>query len=197
VGFANKRIARTRSLPVLGIPRRGRGCNWGGRASPRAVKTCAIECCIFVLKQGRLWASRTNGSRGRDPSRRWNPAAWTRVQLGRARVPARREDVQSNSVFSFLSKGGRGFREQTDREDPTSPNDLEEKGHPEKGYVGQAAIPPGRWESRGAISDFPYSSPITPYQGLFRFVDSILMPRGRYGFTPKYLHQDREKDWCE
>jgi hypothetical protein len=61
---------------------------------------------------------------------------------GRARVPARREQVyvinlDKRWIWSVLGFG------KTDREDPTSPNAPEENATPQKGYVGQAAIPPG------------------------------------------------------
>jgi hypothetical protein len=62
--------------------------------------------------------------------------------LGRARVPARREqgyviNLDKRRIWSVL-----GFAVKV-REDPTSPNALEENATPQKGYVGQAAILPG------------------------------------------------------
>jgi hypothetical protein len=48
--------------------------------------------------------------------------------VGRARVPARREGVlEANGVFSVLERGRLWASVTTDREDPTSPNALEEK----------------------------------------------------------------------
>jgi len=73
-----------------------------------------------------------------------NPAA-AGCNSGRARVPARREQV----YVINLVKGGIWSVLDVDKiPRPRDESDVAKrsgrKGHPEKGYVGQAAIPPGR-----------------------------------------------------
>jgi hypothetical protein len=62
----------------------------------------------------------------------------------RSWIPARREGVLESQRRIFVLGQGRLWASgTTDHEDPTSPNALEENATPLKGYVGQAAIPPG------------------------------------------------------
>jgi hypothetical protein len=83
----------------------------------------------------------------------WQIASWIRrysdpeeiagSKSGRARVPARRDDVPQpkGAILSPIATRVR-LRKQTDREDPTSPA-LGKRKRATDGYVGQAAIPPG------------------------------------------------------
>ena len=74
----------------------------------------------------------------------WQIASWIAgSKSGRARVPARRDDVPQpkGAVLSPITTRVR-LRKQTDCEDPTSPA-LGKRKRATDGYVGQAAIPPG------------------------------------------------------
>jgi hypothetical protein len=80
---------------------------------------------------------------------RWGRKHLARPKSGRARVPARREDGHNPGIY-FCPRLQRalGFANKTDREDPTSPNRGKCTTLWTEGYVGQAAIPPGRYSAR-------------------------------------------------